>query len=118
MARYRKISPSIWNDAKFRDLSDNGKLVFFMLLTHPQTTAMGTLRAYPQGLAPELGWSEKAFREAFREGIEKGMVMCSEKAGLIWLPNFLKHNTPENPNVLKSWAGALEDCPEDRKSVV
>ena len=65
MARYRKISPSIWNDAKFRSLSDNGKLVFFMLLTHPQTSAIGTLRAYPQGLAPEMGWSENAFRKPF-----------------------------------------------------
>ena len=112
MARYRKISPSIWNDAKFRSLSDNGKLVFFMLLTHPQTSAIGTLRAYPQGLAPEMGWSEKAFREAFREASEKGMVVCSEKDGLIWLPNFTKYNAPESPNVLKSWAGSLEDCPE------
>ena len=112
MARYRKISPKIWNDAKFRGLSDNAKLVFFMMLTHPQTSAIGTLRAYIQGLAPEIGWTEKAFREAFAEVLKKGMVKASEKEGLIWLPNFMKYNMPESPNVLKSWAPSLDDCPE------
>lgn len=112
MAKYRKISQKIWNDAKFRALSDNAKLVFFMLLTHPQTSALGTLRAFPQGLAPEIGWSEKDFRQAFQEVIDKGMVKCAERAGLIWLPNFMRYNAPESPNVLKSWAGALDDCPE------
>lgn len=112
MAKFRKISPKIWNDAKFRALSDNAKLVFFMLLTHPQTSALGTLRAFPQGLAPEMGWSEKDFRKAFQEVLGKGMAKCSEKDGLIWLPNFMRHNAPESPNVLRSWAGAMEDCPE------
>lgn len=112
MARYRKISPKIWNDAKFRALSDSAKLVFFMLLTHPQTSAIGTLRAYPQGLAPEMGWTEKAFRQAFQEVVEKGMCVCSELDGLMWLPNFMRYNPPESPNVLKSWSGSLEDCPE------
>lgn len=112
MAKYRKISPKIWNDAKFRAMSDHAKLVFFMLLTHPQTSALGTIRAYPQGLAPEMGWTEKTFREAFHEVIENGMCVCAEKDGLIWLPNFMRYNPPESPNVLKSWAGALEDCTE------
>ena len=35
MSRYRKVDPRIWNDEKFRTLTDNGKLVFFMLLTQP-----------------------------------------------------------------------------------
>lgn len=110
--KYRKISPRIWNDAKFRTLSDNGKLAFFMLLTHPHTSAIGTMRAYIQGLAAEMVWTEKAFREAFCEALNKGMVKVSERDGLIWLPQFMKYNAPESPNVLKSWSGALEDCPE------
>ena len=59
-----------------------------------------------------MGWTEKVFREAFHEVIEKGMCVCAERDGLIWLPNFMRYNPPESPNVLKSWAGALEDCPE------
>ena len=112
MAKYRKISSKTWNDAKFRALSDNAKLVFFMLLTHPLTSSLGTLRAFPQGLAPELGWGTRVFRKAFKEIEDNGMVKCSEKDGLIWLPNFMRHNQPESPNVFRSWAGALEECPE------
>ena len=60
------MDPRIWNDAKFRDLSDNAKLVFFMLLTHPNMTALGAMRATVAGLAEEMGWEPEAFREAFR----------------------------------------------------
>jgi hypothetical protein len=56
MARYRKIDPRIWNDQKFRELSDDAKIVFFLLLTHPHMTALGAMRATVAGLAAELGW--------------------------------------------------------------
>lgn len=117
--KYRKISPRVWNDVKFRRFSNNAKLVFFMLLTHPSTSAIGTLRSYVQGLAPELGWSEEVFREAFGELLSQNMVVYAEKDGLIWLPNFMKYNIPESPNVLKSWYPSWNDCPEcELKNVV
>jgi hypothetical protein len=112
MARYRKIDPRIWNDAKFRDLSDNGKLTFFMLLTHPNMTALGAMRATLSGLAEELGWPAEAFREAFHEVISKGMAEHDPKACLVALPNFLKYNPPESPNVVKAWLGAVDLLPE------
>ena len=112
MAKYRKIDPRIWNDLKFRQLSDNGKLVFFMLLTHPHMTAVGAMRATIQGLAAEIGWSEKAFREAFGEGLKKGMVKVDFEASFLWIPNFIKYNQPESPNVVTAWVKALEDLPE------
>ncbi len=112
MAKYRKVDPRIWNDAKFRALSDHGKLVFLFLLTHPHMTSLGAMRETVPGLAAELGWDEKAFRKAFREGCSGGMVRCNEKACFVWLPNFLKHNGPESPNVIKSWAVAWDLVPE------
>lgn len=112
MGRFRKIDPRIWNDAKFRDLPDAGKLVFFMLLTHPNMTALGAMRASLSGLAEELDWEPKAFREAFQEAISKGMVEHDPKACLIALPNFLRYNQPESPNVIKAWIGALDLLPE------
>lgn len=112
MARYRKVDPRIWNDAKFRDLSDNAKLVFFMLLTHPNMTALGAMRATVAGLAEEMGWETEAFREAFREALSKGMAEHDQKACLIALPRFIKYNPPESPNVVKAWGGALDLLPE------
>lgn len=112
MSRYRKVDPRIWNDAKFRELSNSAKLVFFMLLTHPSMTALGAMRATIAGLAEELGWETEAFREAFLEGLSKGMAEHDPKACLVALPNFLRYNPPESPNVVKAWVGALDLLPE------
>lgn len=112
MARYRKIDPRIWNDAKFRDLSNDGKLVFLFLLTHPHLTALGAMRATVPGLAAELGWLPEAFMEAFREAFAKGLLRHDEKACLVVLPNFIRYNAPESPNVVKSWDKALDLLPE------
>lgn len=119
MSRYRKVDPRIWNDAKFRTLSNRGKLLFFMLLTHPGMTALGAMRGTPSGLAEELTWSPEAFREAFGEVLSRGMAEHDAEACLIALPNFIRYNLPESPNVIKAWVGALDLLPEcDLKTAI
>ena len=112
MSKYRKIDVRIWNDAKFREFSHNAKLVFFLLLTHPNMTSIGAMRATLSGLAEEMNMDLEAFREAFREAFLKGMVKHDAKACLIALPNFIKYNQPESPNVVKAWASSLDLLPE------
>lgn len=112
MAKYRKVDPRIWNDSKFMELSDSGKLVLFFVLTHPNMTAVGAMRHTVPGMAAELGWTAEAFREAFMEACSKGIVKHDERASFIWLPNFIKYNQPENPNVVKAWRTALDLLPE------
>jgi hypothetical protein len=112
MSRYRKIDTRMWNDAKFRALSDDGKLVFVLFLTHPSMTALGALPASVPGLAHGLKWSEERFRKGFDELLWNGMAKADEDAGLVCLPNFLRYNPPENPNVVKAWAGSVDMLPE------
>ncbi len=112
MARYRKIDPRIWNDIKFRALSDESKLVFLFVLTHPHLTSLGAMRASVPGLAAELGWKPEAFREAFREALAKGLLEHDETASFVWAPRFLRYNGPESPNVVKSWVSSLDLLPE------
>ena len=112
MSKFRKIESKIWNDQKFNTLSDKGKLLFFFLLTHPHLTGVGAMRTSVKGLGCELGWDEKAFHRAFREVSGTGMVKVDERACFLWLPNFLKYNKPESPNVVKSWQGMLDYLPE------
>lgn len=112
MSRYRKIDTRIWNDEKFRDLSDAGQLAFLFVLTHPSMTALGAMRATIPGLAAEKGWTTEAFGKAFGEALAKGMVEHEEKASCVALPNFLRYNPPENPNVVKAWASSLDLIPE------
>ena len=110
--KYRKVSTHIWNDQKFRALSERAKLSFLFIITHPHMTPLGAIRANLPGLAFELGMETKAFAEAFAEVLAQGMAKHDEKGLLIWFPNFLRHNPPESPNVVKSWVGGYNDLPE------
>ena len=44
--------------------------------------------------------------------IALGIAKEDAKAPLVWFPNFLRHNMPESPNVVRSWVGAFRDLPE------
>ena len=112
MAHFRKIDVRIWNDAKFNELSHLGKLIFIFLITHPGMTMLGAMRATPAGLAEELQASPEGFREAFDEVLLKGLAKVDQKASCIWLPNFLKYQSAESPNVLRNWAKQVEFIPE------
>ena len=115
--KHRKVNPRIWNDEKFRALSPWAKLIFFFLLTHPHQTPLGAFRASSSGLKEELGWDDevffgKDFAEAFQEVLDLGLVIFNKKASYIEVPNFLKYNLPESPNVVKAYLGCLHDIPE------
>ena len=112
MSRYRKISPTIWNDGKFSTLSDDAQLIFLYLLTHPHQTSLGAMRASVPGLAAEKRWKLPRFERAFGDIEALDMLRHDPEASLVWLPKFLKHNPPENPNVVKSWMASLELLPE------
>lgn len=112
MSRYRKVDVRIWNDEKFATLSDRGKLAFLFVLTHPNLTALGAMRATNAGMAAELKWPEEAFREGFGEVLSKGIAKQDEQASFVWLVNFLRYNRPESPNVVKAWVGAIDLIPE------
>ena len=112
MATYRKVDTRIWNDAKFREMSDDGKLAFLLLLSHPHMTALGAMRASMGGLAADLDWTTERLSKAFAEALVKGLAKHDAKACFVWLPNFLKYNRPESPNVVISWSKALDLLPE------
>lgn len=112
MAHYRKIDIRIWNDHKFNQLSDDGKLVFFQLLSHPNLLPTGAMRGSYAGLASDLKWQLDRYKAAFNEILSHGMVGFDEASLFVWLPNFVKYNKPESPNVIKSWASYMDYLPE------
>ncbi len=106
--KYKKISPCIWNDAKFNSMSKDGQLAFIYMLTHPMQTSIGAIRTTIAGLGFERNGLPA---EAFTEALDKGLVYASAEAPLIWFPNFLRYNKPESPNVANSWGKSLLDLP-------
>lgn len=118
MSRFRKVDVRIWGDAKFAQLSDRGKLAFLYVLTHPGLTALGAMRSTFAGLAAELRWPTRALRNALRPAIAQSMLEVDERAAFIGLPNFVRYNQPESPNVVRAWAAALDlipECPARRR---
>lgn len=112
MSRYRKVDTRIWNDAKFAALSLEGKLAFLFLLTHPNLTMLGAMRATVPGLAAELRMEPTGFADAFRQVLANGLAKHDDCACLLWLPKFLKYNAPQSPNVVRAWPDALDLLPE------
>jgi hypothetical protein len=116
LSRYRKIEVRTWSDEKFRNLSPipaSGQGLWFFLLTGPHTGPIpGLFRAGRAAMAEELGWEVEAFDEAFREVSQQGMAKADFKAKLVWLPNAIRHNKPESPNVVRSWRVELDLLPE------
>jgi uncharacterized phage protein (TIGR02220 family) len=111
--KFRKIDPRIWNDEKFRLFSDDEKLGFLFVLTHPHLTALGAMRSTLEGLAAELGWQAGRLRRALERPIQTSMIEYDPDAAFVSLPKFLKYNEPEGPNSVKfAWKAALDLIPE------
>jgi hypothetical protein len=116
MARYRKLDLRTWNDKKFRALSPlppSGQSLWLYLVLGPHTTSIpGLFEASENSMADRLGWSLKAFREAFREASSKALAKADWEARLVWLPKAPEYNRPESPNVVISWGAAFDELPE------
>lgn len=111
MARYRKIDPRIWNDAKFSSFSSEAKLLFMYLLTAPAMTMIGAIPMRASSVAAELGLDSKRYAIRYRELYDVGIVEYDER-GLFWVKNFLKYNPPDNPKVVLSWRNSIDLLPE------
>ena len=116
MARYSKIDRRIWNDAKFRALSRSqpcAQVLFLYLLTNPFVGPIpGVYCAGEAMLAEALGWPLEGFQKAFREAFEQGLVKADFGARLIWIPKAIRYNEPESTNVVRSWRDAWDELPE------
>lgn len=118
-SRYRRVSTRMWNDHRVRELGHpepHPMYLFMYLLTNPATTGVpGLFRARDIAMAMDLGWSLEDFRGAFAVLQQQGMAEADWRAGLVWLPNAVKHDPPASPNVVVSWGKIVRnDMPECR----
>ncbi|WP_228124775.1 hypothetical protein [Glaciimonas soli] len=115
-SRYRKIEVRMWGDEKFRNLTPIppcGQGLWLFLLTGPHTGPVpGLFRSGRAAMAEELDWELEDFDKAFKEALSEGIVKADWKAKVVWVPNAIKCNKPESPNVVTSWASEWDLIPE------
>jgi hypothetical protein len=63
-------------------------------------------------MAEELGWTIEDFHKAFQEILDQGLVKPDFNARVIFIPNAIKFNKPQSPNVVRSWASHWDEIPE------
>lgn len=100
----------LWNDEKFILLSKDSKLAFLFVLTHPNLTSLGAMRGTVEGLAAEIEVESSAFDPL----IEAELIKVDRVKKIICLPNFLRYNKPESPNVVISWGKGFDLLPESQ----
>lgn len=114
--RYRTLDVRLWGDEKFRALSPlqpGGQALFLYLLTNPNTTSIpGLYSAGAAGLAEELSWTPEGFHEAFREVSEQGLAIADFESRVIFIPNAIRYNKPQSPNVILHWESHWDEIPE------
>lgn len=101
----------IWNDDKFPLLSDDAQIVFFHLLTTPQTTTFGLFKGGVGTLAEEKRWPPERYRDALRILVSQGMVHYDRDALLLYIPRALRYNPPSSVKVIKEWAETFKSLP-------
>jgi hypothetical protein len=106
----------MWADAKVVSLSKpqpNAQTLWVHLLAGEQTEIIpGVCRIGEAAFAEQLGWSVEGLRKPFGELFRLGMVKVDWTARLVWVPNALRWNPPDNPNVVKSWREPWRHVPE------
>lgn len=137
LGRYSKVYRRMWADGRFRALSPIppcGQGLWFYLLTNPRLNAIPGLFASSEAeMAESLDWPLKDFRKAFAEVSAKGsfsdsgngsaedfeeavldrpLVYADWRNRVLWIPNAIGYNVPENPNVIRGWKTYWDEIPD------
>ena len=116
MARYAKVDVRIWDDDKVKAMTPippcGQGLWIRLLVSRHRSSVPGLLCVGEAALAEEFGWTVEDFRKAFDEAKREGLVKADWKARVVWIPKAWKYNSPESPNVVRSWRIPWDETPE------
>lgn len=113
VARYRRVSPLIWDDEWFAKQSDLTRSIWFLLLTGPQVLPIPGLQlGGPASMAEALRRGFETVSKPFQNLIDTGRIYYDPDHRIIRLPNAPKRNLPDNPNQILGWFDTWRSLPE------
>jgi hypothetical protein len=103
---YGKVSETFWHDDKIRALTDRGRLFMLYLCSCPHGNRFGLFVLDPLYAAADIQWTSNEVVDAIVELRDAGRIGWDSLNRVVFVRNFLRHNTLINSSVVK---GALND---------
>ena len=113
MRDYGRIKTTFWESETIRPLAPTTKFVAAYLLTSPHSNAIGCFRLPVAYVVHDTGMDEPDLQAALVELRTVGFLKWCERTPWIWIPNYLKHNPPENPNVWRKCMKEMQSLPTE-----
>lgn len=102
------LENQIYNDNWFFDLTPEGKLLFIYLITNESCNLTGCYQIPLKVISTYTGLSQEKITKLFTTFKDK----ATYKNGWVIIPNYLKHNPMNNPNIEKAREKQLSLTPK------
>ncbi len=114
MRDYSKISPALWQSARFNNLpSDDGRYLYLYLLTSSHQTSAGCYQL-PDGYAfSDLQWPLERYEAARQQLVEADLICFNSETSVVMITRWFKHNPPMSKSHLTGIERVLERIPSD-----
>ncbi len=100
--QYRKVSQIIWKSKRFLNLSDQGKLLQFYLMTCLGQNATGLVYKPDGHIISDLGWDQQTLSRVRDELLKNDLIVYDEISDDYYICRHFKHNSPDNDSVITS----------------
>ena len=112
MAEYGKIFKKLWRNAKFRKLSDQGKLLCCYIFSCPHCNSIGLYSLDKYYICADLEWLPKRLDKPFRELLDQRFISYDNKLSVILVHEWFKYNSIQNDNQYKKAEAEFSDVPQ------
>jgi hypothetical protein len=111
LAEYGKVFKKIWNNNKFRNLSDDGKLLWFYIITSPHLTLIGMYVIDKYYISGDIKWLPERLEKPFQELLGGGFIKYDDSSRTLLIPSWFEHNKIGNDNQLIKALAELSELP-------
>jgi hypothetical protein len=110
---YRRVHPAIWDDLDFVEANDFDRVLYFLLLTGPQVSALPGLQHEGFGaLAERLRRPLDMVLAGFERLAVTGFAFYDERTRVVWVPNAPRYNEAGSPNHIRAWWNRWSEFPK------
>jgi hypothetical protein len=109
MRQTATINTKIWSNARFRVISDEVKLLYFYVLTHPNLSDLGTLPGEVMRDTTDLGWPTKTFYTVINYSMQ--LIRYDKVGDFLWLPDYFLHNPVTSVKSMEDWESTQMNLP-------